>query len=430
MNLTKVPTTTQLQPVRPVGRPPKTGYPVKLTIPTEEYRSLPIPGVEGNAKLGECFVRVTDIPGALDNYMEVNPRVPNRTSSGILSGPVAKGILSTLRDNPEEMALKNQGIYLLVEEASFRKANGGIGAVEITLSNIGKHGIVNGGHTYAAIREAVDNAEAEELEDLKNAYVRLHIYQGVNEDYVAQIAEGLNRSKQVDDPSLINLQGHFDVIRKVLKGKPFENAVAYHQGDSGDIYISELLVYLSFFNTERFGDKKQPHQLYRKQAQALKYFEQDINDTASPMKSLINMLPDILKLSDLIRKLTPEAAKHNNFEFGRIKVGSERAGNPKHKGTTLPFIGESVDYRVPNGWVYPMLAAFRANISWNKELKSVVWKQPLDKILPEVIDDLVAVCVTEHRDNNMRPELIGNRESAYSQCYDKVQLYLAKKGLL
>jgi hypothetical protein len=38
------------------------------------------------------------------------------------------------------------------------------------------------------------------------------------------------------------------------------------------------------------------------------------------------------------------------------------------------------------------------------------------------------VCVTEHRDNNMRPEWVGNRESSYRQCYDKVLLYLARRG--
>jgi hypothetical protein len=77
-----------------------------------------------------------------------------------------------------------------------------------------------------------------------------------------------------------------------------------------------------------------------------------------------------------------------------------------------------------------MLSAFRANLKKTDDGKSYEWRVPLDKILPEVIEDLVGVCVVEHRDNNMRPELIGKRESAYNQCYTKVQLYLAKKRLL
>jgi hypothetical protein len=48
----------------------------------------------------------------------------------------------------------------------------------------------------------------------------------------------------------------------------------------------------------------------------------------------------------------------------------------------------------------------------------------LIELVPEVIDDLVRVCVIEHRDNNLPPDKVGKRESTYVQCYDKVQLHL------
>ena len=136
--------------------------------------------------------------------MEVNPRVPNRTQSNVLSGPVVRGITKTLLENPEDMAIKNQGIYLLVEEAAFNRAVGGNGELTITLTNSARHGIVNGGHTYAAIRDAIENADEMDMRNLSQAFVRLHILQGIEESKVAEIAEGLNRSKQVDDPSLIS----------------------------------------------------------------------------------------------------------------------------------------------------------------------------------------------------------------------------------
>ena len=56
--------------------------------------------------------------------MEVNPRVPSTTKNGVRSGPVIKGILDTLRDYPDDMALKNQGVFLLLaDDVSFEKAN-------------------------------------------------------------------------------------------------------------------------------------------------------------------------------------------------------------------------------------------------------------------------------------------------------------------
>ena len=206
--------------------------PFQFTIPATEYRSLPIPGLAGT-KVGDCFVRVTDLPEELDRYMQVNPRVPNRTQKGVLSGPVVKGIRETLTDNPEDMAIKNQGIYLLVSDATFERASGGGGQLSISLADPSRHGIVNGGHTFAAIRDTSENADEIELQSLARAYVRLHILQGIEDSKVAEIAEGLNRSKQVDDPSLANLQGHFDQIREVMEGKPGADAIAYHQGSTG-----------------------------------------------------------------------------------------------------------------------------------------------------------------------------------------------------
>ncbi len=418
---------TQTEPAKPPKK--KTNGGLELSLPVDEYRTLPIPGVSG-AKLGVAYVRVQDLPPELDSFMEINPRVPSRTKKGLLSGPVAQGILETLRDAPEEMVIKNRGIFILAQSSAFEKNRGGRGQLTIGLSDVGKHGIIDGGHTYAAIREAVEQAGPDELKALEKAYVRVHIFQGIDEDYVPEIAEGLNRSRQVDDPSLINLQGEFDRIRRVLKGTKAADAVAYHQGDEGEVYISEILVYLSLFNLARFDERKHPNALYNRQALGLKYFAEDMDTSKAELNNRIAMLPEILWLADSIRKATPEAAKIMNFKFGRAKLGApERAGSAKNKGTLLPFLGETVDYRVPNGWVYPMLAAFRANLKVSRD-GTLSWRAPLARVLPDVIKDLVAVCVSEHRDNNMRPDLIGKRESAYAQCYTRMQLYLAKKNLL
>ena len=54
-------------------------------MPVTGYRSLQIPGVDG-ARMGMCFLRVTDLP-ILDDFMAVNPRVPPRSKKGVLAGP-------------------------------------------------------------------------------------------------------------------------------------------------------------------------------------------------------------------------------------------------------------------------------------------------------------------------------------------------------
>lgn len=409
------------------GDAPASRAPFIFSIPINEYRSLPIPGLEGT-KVGDCFVEVTALPDHLDDFMEVNPRVPNRTQKGILSGPVVKGITETLTENPEDMAIKNQGIYLLVQDAEFTRATGGTGCLKITLADPDRHGIVNGGHTYAAIRDAIENADDVTAKTLKQAYVRLHILQGIEETKVTEIAEGLNRSKQVDDPSIANLQGHFDAIRKVMKGRPGEDAIAYHQGGPGDIYITEILVTLELFNCERSDRKRHPHYLLNRSKSALEFYAKDLVSRPSPAELLVPRLPEILVLSDLIKKETPAAAKRIGSEFGRMKIGKACAGSQNNRNIILPFLHEQMAHHVPNGWLYPMLAAFRANVDWGIRTSRFAWKVPLEKLVPQVIDDLVRVCVTEHRDNNLPPDKVGKRESTYVQCYDKVQLHLLETG--
>lgn len=416
-----------------VSTVPHVSLPFTFTIPTDDYRSLPIAGL-GGTKVGDCFVKVTDLPEELDQFMEVNPRVPRRNQSNVLTGPVIKGITETLTDKPEDMAIKNQGIYLLVEEAVFVKAPGGAGKLTITLCDASRHGIVNGGHTYAAIRDAIEGATGdEELDTISRAYVRLHILQGIHESKVADIAEGLNRSKQVDDPSLANLRGDFNRIKDIMHGRPGATAIAYSQGDDGDVYITEILVFLELFNCERFSRKKHPHNLYSRIKSGLEFFETDSKSVPSPVHLLIPQLPQVLELSDMIRQATPEAAKRVGFEFGRMKDDKKkksRAGSaPNKKNVPLLFLNQKMSYRVPNGWLFPMLAAFRANVDWDLKQGRFEWKVPLAKLVPAVIDDLVGICVTEHRDNNQAPDKIGKRESNYVQCYDKIQLYLLENGL-
>ena len=211
-----------------------------------------------------------------------------------------------------------------------------------------------------------------------------------------------------------------------MAGKPGEEAIAYHQGDEGDFYISEILVFLEMFNRERFEGKKHPHNLYSRTKSALEFYQSDLDKQPSPTDLLIPKLPEILELYDMIKQATPAAAKKCGLDYGRVKIGKERAGAQVNKGIPLPFLGNNatMNHQVSDGWVYPMLAAFRANVLWDIQQKKFEWVVPLKKLLPAVIEDLVQVCVTEHNENRLAPDKVGKRESTYVQCFDKIRLYL------
>jgi hypothetical protein len=111
-----------------------------------------------------------------------------------------------------------------------------------------------------------------------------------------------------------------------------------------------------------------------------------------------------------------------------MKVGNGKKNRVAGVGAQLHFLGKETKYRLPNGWLYPILAAFRANVDWNLEKSQLKWRVPNEEILKKCLRDLVTVCVNEHRNNNQKPEWVGKRDSAYRQCHLHVELYLAKQG--
>ena len=396
-----------------------------LSVRADEFRAHPIPGIP-NARVGTCYVNAADLVEALDfdPWLKVNPRVPKRNAKKVLTGHVVKGIQETLREAPQDFALKCLGLFVLTEKFEHLRKSGGIGELQITLSDDNCHGLCNGGHVYAAIRDFVEREGAEKVKD---AFVRVHLYEGLPKDKVTEIAEGMNQSKQVDDPSLAALAGYFDGIRKVMRGKLGEDQIAYHQGDDGAYYITDIVRVIMFFNRERFDDKKHPNVLYRQQKKMMQQFKAACDSSPSPMELIIPHVPELLQLSDEICRATPQAVK-DIFKFGLMKLDGNkkaRAGSKEHRDTPLYFIGKTMDCKVPNGWLMPMLAAFRANVVWDLENGIFEWREPLNELLDEVIADLGRTCVQEHQEN-VKYSDIGKKASVYEQCYGRVERHLDK----
>lgn len=399
-------------------------------IPTVEYRALPIPFVQAESgrtpKLGTCYVNVADLPSELRDWLQVNPRIPRLDKRDHLKGPVAKAIVETLLDEPEMMCVRNNGITLLVDSAEFKKEQGGQGMLALNLSDPSAHGIVNGGHTFAAIQEAAAHPDRPTPWD---ASVRLHIYENISSKHIADIAEGLNRSLQVDDASLENLQGTFDAIKKALAGKPGAESIAYRQGDSQDVDIQFVLTIMAMLNLSHFPDRKtHPNKLFGQPKAVLQQFVEEANQENPSYAILLPKLHDILVLSDLIQR---EAAAH----LGKLKVKNSktanRVGSTKHKDIPAHFAGGTLGGHIPLGWVYPMLASFRANVDTVKwAAGTFAWLDDPKSLLKATIEEMCEVIKQEHTDNKEKPGEVGRKEAAYRGCYSVVAMELATRGKL
>ncbi|PAX60133.1 AIPR family protein [Brunnivagina elsteri] len=362
--------------------------------------------------------------------MSVNPRIPRFSKKDELTGSVARAIVTTLMEEPEKFVIKNQGIYLLTEKASHSKGSGGEGILTLRFSDPQKHGLVNGGHTFQAIRQV---AEDQERPEQWNPYVRLHIFEmgSADSSVITEMAEGLNRSLQVDNPSLENLRGTFDEIRKSLEGKCGYEEIAYRQGDSGNVDIQQVLMYMSLLNIKKFPDRKiHPHTIFSQPKVVLNNFIEDIKSEDSAFKRMIPHLHEILVLTDLIQRFAVEQQI-----LGRLKVSNGKKQNrirsEKNKNRQAYFAGGAIEGRLPAGLLYPMLAAFRSNISpksWSEG--KFEWLTKPEDLLKATIEEMAQIVRQEYDDNKSKPAEVGRKEAAYRGCYGVLFVELAQRNLL
>ncbi len=324
-----------------------------FVFPSQYARRVPDPnfkdqGIERHI----LFVPVRDVPLGLP--LDPNARVPNIRRS------VYKEVRESLKQDDGMFHLKHKGITVIAKAVEKK----GDSTYNVTLRN--GQGVVDGGHTYTLITSPDMRDELPE-----NQFVKFEILTNVPEEWNADIAGGLNTSVQVQDMSLDNLAGRFDWLKELIKGEPYESAVAWRENEDGDVDARDLISMLSCFHIGKFpnnagADDTQPVVAYEKKAAVLKLFEED-------SKSYMRLAPiakDIFWLHDIIR-----AAARNHWNESGGKFGGLAFVETKARGFVMPFTRETVDARLMTGASYPILAAFRWMVEEDPKTKKYRWKQ-------------------------------------------------------
>src|SRR3989338_8499075 len=322
-----------------------------LKLPVVSFRKIASPYDEEGAKTYVAVLNVKDIPEEFEEWRTLNPRDPKTTSG------VAKKIFDTLENDPDSFFFRNRGITLIAEKTSFDNQKN---ILEIEMAHKSRNGLLDGGHTFRIIREFVGNLSGEELKDL-NAYVKLEIIEGITDpDVVVNIVESRNTSTQVKEQSLEELRGHYEAVKKVLAGKSYADRIAYKEfelsdeGSAKDIDIKDILSFLVCFDVEEFGHDNHPIKAYSSRTSVVDHFKKH----KDRMAKYIPLLPMILELRDVIYLELPEAYNNRCGKFGKL-TGVTEVSNRRMEKVSLPFIGKESTYRIPSGFIYPVLSGFR-----------------------------------------------------------------------
>ena len=391
-----------------------------IKFPVISFRKIPSPYDDKGTKTYIAIANVKDLPASLDNWREINVRHAN------LNSGVAKKIEGTLKDNPSSFFFRNRGITVMSEKVSFNNENN---IVEIEMMDKQRNGLLDGGHTFKTIMNFIEYLSEKEKSDI-DAYVKIEILEGfeANEDIVG-IIEARNTSTQVKEQGLQELRKQFEEIKKVLNGKSYAEQIAYKEyelladGSKKTLDIKDILSYLICFDVEKFDKDQHPLKAYSTKAEVVKHCTGENHER---ILKYVSLLPKILELRDIIYLDLPEAYNSTGGKFGALTGVTEITNKPRMKKIAMPFTEKESRYRIPSGFIYPVLSAFRNLVEVKDE--KCIWKSDPIKLFKDLKVDLAKRIVGSAKDAK-NPNMLGKNVASWQSCYDVVRMEVLERNI-
>jgi hypothetical protein len=209
---------------------------------------------------------------------------------------------------------------------------------------------LDGGHTLKVLLERRRNRVHAPEDDSDVPHCRLEIMTGVPQDMITPLVEARNTSRQVASKSLMNLGGKFQPLKQSL-GSGITNLVSWRENEDGQVDVREVVALLTAFDATHYDDIHHPIVAYTGKEACLNHFE----NSPDCYQKLYPIAKDILRLWDEIQAVVPDGYNSEGGRFGGLK-----ACEPLKKARQLPIIGGQTRHPFPSGYLYPLVAAFRA----------------------------------------------------------------------
>ena len=369
------------------------------------------------------LVNTKDLSRELSDWREINPRVPN------LNYSVSKDIKDTLENKPSVFHLRNRGLTIIAERLVYDKSSD-TNKVTLTFSDKDLHGILDGGHTFEVIQEYNKNQPFSD----GDSFVKIEILTGLDSDEsideIVEIVGGRNRSTQVPNYALQNLEGKFNEIEESLRAEIYFDKISFKPNEvdehncKKDISILEILRYVHCFDILNFPDENSaPMEAYSSISKiAEKYYNKKYCEN---IKKLAPLIPDILKLRDRIISEIPKRWKSkgdHRVGFGNLSDAGKKSPKPKK----LPFSPYGTSYNVSKPYFLPILASFRDLITFNPKTEKYDWKYPFDEVFDEVFPKLVN-CLKEKRTITGNINQLGKDKSLWTGCWRSEERRVGKE---
>lgn len=339
---------------------------MKITMPFKSISSMEFNGTTKTT----AYVDVCDIPN--DIPMECNPRLQNMKSA------VVKAIKQTLIEDDGLFHILNRGITITAESIKV-KGN----ALLIEINDFETQGCIDGGHTYKSILECQDVLQPE------TQYVTVEILTGdiVMNNFV-KLAMARNRSQQVQDKSLAELNNEFGWIKEVIKNENV--SVIYKENEDGNVPI-EFIIWLMAVTNSRFGESTCNARPKESMKAFIKYNkEHGLNIETNPFYATKDILVDLMKVFDFMEVHFGDKIR----AFSRIPKVTK--GNFKSTIYNTPM-----NYKVPKQFLYPSYSAIRAIIGVDDKTGLLFWKTDPYAFAKRILPELAAYQVNIYREDRL-----------------------------
>jgi hypothetical protein len=381
----------------------------QFILPARIARRLPDPILGSEITRHILYVPVRDVPAGIP--LDPNARIPNLRKR--MYRQVKDSLLDRGENQPGTFHLKHKGITMIAHAVE------ATGEDKYTVSVHHGEGIVDGGHSYELI---VNHSNDPDLPEKQ--VVKFEILCGIPNQWIPDIAGGLNTSVQVEPKSLDNLAGKFDWLKDELKNEQYFNQIAWRENDDGAYDVVYLVAVLACFNIFAYPNNNdtQPVNAYARKADILKQFETN----PEQYEKLRPIVKEVFRLHDLIgyesKDIYNEGSKG---KFGRWSFVETQKPGP------YIFTGLPAGHQLLTGALFPLLGAMRWFVEEDEVTGLARWQggfQNVHERWKDVALELLVQTAQASQELGRDPHILGRSRNHWTSLHSKVGLrYLQSK---
>ncbi len=302
-----------------------------------------------------------------------------------------RAMLQTIETEPTLFHLKNRGITYICSGVEIDEEEK---KIYVTVPAGDKHddralrfGIADGGHTFQAIRQTIQDEKAfENITTWQMPFVRVHFMKTNDQDIIEPIVEALNTSSQVQAYSLDEYLGKFEELKHALAEDGFDpDMIAFRENEDKEWNVIEVIQRMACFLKDRWIGS-QPAGMYKSKGKALRLYTNE--DTRSEFRMLYPIIKDVLTLPEFIQS---EFSRGNIDGISAKSLAKLKSVKTLKKTATREGTNYQTDHRIDLAGLLPIAAGFRELLV--RKGDRYAWRMPYKQVFAQCAPRLYSLLV-------------------------------------